>query len=260
MRFRITSALLPRRRAVPVSILMSVSGRSTADPVSSAAPVFQQTLLKLSAAVAEGADFRALIRLFCQSAKELFGVSGVYYWDLQADDRLIAVDAEGHMVPEFLQASLPLDESAVANDAVTSRQTVYVNELDPQRYPMAARFGARAMLAAPLVVAGDVIGVAVLLHESDPTFFTDDIAAKATILAAQLGTMAEIARLRESSLEERERAVHLVELTHALQAGLDAEKIMATLVRRVCTLFGAAAVILYSRAGDALETKAVATG
>ncbi|MBI2678690.1 MAG: PAS domain S-box protein [Candidatus Koribacter versatilis] len=222
--------------------------------------MFQQTLLQFSAAVADGADFSALIRLFCRSAKDLFEVSGVYYWDLKENERLDAVDAEGRMVAEFLQASLQLDESAVANEAVTSRRTVYVNELDADRYPMAGRFGARAMLAAPLVVAGEVIGVGVLLHDSDPNFFTDDLAAKATILAAQLGTMAEIARLRESSLEERERAVHLVELTHALQSGLDAGKIMATLVHRVCALFGAASVILYSCEKDGLQTKAVAAG
>src|SRR4051812_40965377 len=240
---------------------MNVSGRATAEPVStSSAKVFQETLLRFSRAVAEGGDFRTLIRLFCQTAKDVFEVSGAYYWELDKRERLIAIDAEGHMVPEFLSATLSLDESAVANEAVRNRRTVYVNDLSAEQYPMAARFGARAMLAAPLVVAGEVIGVAVLLHDANPNFFSEDLVAKATILATQLGSMAEVARLRESSLEERERAAQLVEFTHALQAGLDPEKITAAVVQRVRAMFGAASAIMYVRGkAGGLETRAFAT-
>jgi len=237
---------------------MTVSGRSTADPVSSA-QVFQEILLRFSNAVAEGADFTALIRLFCQTAKTFFDVSGVYYWNLEDMDRLVAVDAEGHMAAEFLASTLLLEESAVATEAIEGRRTVFVNHLEMERYPMAARFGARAMLAAPLVVSGEVIGVAVLLHDSDADFFTADLASKATILASQLGSMVEVARRRESSFEERERAVQLMDLTHALQSTFSVETITLTLVRKLRTLLDAALVVLYSQGTDGLEPCALAT-
>ncbi|HSE49313.1 MAG TPA: PAS domain S-box protein [Terriglobales bacterium] len=214
-------------------------------------------MLRFSAAVAEGGDFQRLIRLFCESAKEIFEVSGAYYWRLDENERLVAVDAEGRMAAEFLAATLELHESAVATEAVRDRRTVFVNDVVAERYPMAGRFGARAMLAAPLVVSGEVVGVTVLLHDGRGDYFNEDLAAKATILATQLGSMAEIARLRESSLEERERAVQLIELTQALQSSLDPATIHQLLVTRVRDLFGAALVALYLPEEKTLFPKAV---
>jgi PAS domain S-box-containing protein len=225
----------------------------------SSGQLFQEVLLRFSSAVAEGGDFNALIRLFCASAKDIFEVSGAYYWRLEANERLVAVDACGHMADAFLDSSLLLEESAVATEAVRDRRTVFVNDIAEERYPMAARFQARALLAAPLVVSGEVIGVAVLLHDKEAQFFNDDVAAKATILATQLGTMVEIARLRESSLEEREGAVQLLELTHALQASLRLETLYALLATRVRRLFDAALVALFLPEDEGLMAKAVAS-
>ncbi|HTK95045.1 MAG TPA: PAS domain S-box protein [Terriglobales bacterium] len=237
---------------------MSVSERSTAEAgPASQGNLFQQTLLRFSAAVAEGGDFRALIRLFCETAPSVFDVSGAYYWDLE-EEHLLGADAEGHMAAEFLGTVLPLEHAALATEAIRSRRTLFVNDLDGELYPMAKKFGASALLAAPLVVGGEVVGVAAMLHRSAPHFFNEDIAAKATILATQLGSMAEVARLREASLEERERAVHLVEFTHALQSTLDVENITTLLVERVRSLFAAAFVGLYFRDNDGLLPRAYA--
>jgi two-component system NtrC family sensor kinase len=197
--------------------------------------------------------------MFCATALPLFEVQGVYYWELEGETRLVGSDAEGHMAADFVGTVLTLEESAVANEAILSRRPVVVHDLDPKQYPMAARFGARAILAVPLVVAGNVVGVATLLHTSDARFFSDDMVAKATILAAQLGSMAEVAHLRQASLEERERAVQLVEFTHALQSTLNVENLVTLLVERVRALFGAAFVTLYFRDSDGLAVRAVAS-
>jgi two-component system NtrC family sensor kinase len=234
---------------------MTVSGRSTADPVSApAAQPFQEILLRLSTAVAEGGNFRALIRLFCRSAREFFKVSGAYYWTVEDGRRLVAVDADGHMADRFLRSSLVLDENAVANEAVHNRRTVVMNHIDAQRYPMAAQLHARAMLAAPMIVAGEVIGVIVLQHDSDPDYFSDDAAAKATILAGQLGSMIEISRLTESLREHRGRAENLVKLALELSSSLNLPEFVKSFTLRAADLLGAHAAALVLAQGNSLET------
>jgi hypothetical protein len=53
------------------------------------------------------------------------------------------------------------------------------------------------MMAAPLVVSNEVLGAVAFLHDSDPGYFNEDLAAKGTILAGQLGSLMEARRLTE---------------------------------------------------------------
>src|SRR2546430_11275102 len=105
---------------------------------------------------------------------------------------------------------LKASESAVAVEAVRQRKTIRANHLDPTRYRLAAEFHARSIMAAPLVVSNEVIGAAVFLHCSDPDFFSEDLAAKATILAGQLGSLLEAGRLTRVSPEPHCRPQILV--------------------------------------------------
>ena len=67
-------------------------------------------------------------------------------------------------------------------------------------------FDARSILAAPVVVLNEVVGAITLFHDADEEFFNEDLAAKATVLAGQLGSLLEAARLGEVSREEHRRA------------------------------------------------------
>src|SRR5260370_17680304 len=71
-------------------------------------------------------------------------------------------------------------------------------------------------MAASLVVFNEVIGASVFLHNSDPYFFHPDHVAKATILAGQLGSFLEDARLSELAREEQRRAGILAEVAQSL--------------------------------------------
>ena len=160
---------------------------------------FQKLLLDISDAAARGTDASSLLQLFCRATREFFKVSGTYFWRLASSEELVGAEADGLMAEHFRGARLKAGESAVAMEAVRSRRTVYVNHLDPLRYRMAGEFHARSIMAAPLVVANEIIGTAVFLHDSDPRFFNDDLAAKATILAGQLGSLLEATRLTQAS-------------------------------------------------------------
>src|SRR5579862_6079978 len=164
---------------------------------------FHKILLQFSEAAALGTPSPALIQLFCRSTREFFGVDGTYFWRYSSPGELIGEAADGLMADEFRGRRLRAFESAAAADAVQQRKTVVMNEIDPQRYPIAGEFHARSLMAAPLIVANEVVGAAVFLHASQPFFFDQDAVAKATILAGQLGSLLETNRLSVVRSEER---------------------------------------------------------
>ena len=156
---------------------------------------FQKLLLQLSEATADGMPSGSVIQLFCRSTREFFQLDGAYFWRVSPPDELIAAEADGLLAEEFRGRRWKAAESTITMEAIRQRRTVYVNRVDPSRYPMAVEFNAKSLMAAPLVVANEVIGAAVFLSASDPDFFHDDLAAKATILAGQLGGLLEANRL-----------------------------------------------------------------
>lgn len=181
---------------------------------SQCADSFQSLLLRISQAVSAGGNSRSLIRLFCELTHQHLRVSGVYYWEVLGNAELIGTEADGVQAERFRGRRLSLSgqASAVAVDVVRTRKASYINQLDADRYPMAKEFGTRSILGAPLIVAGETIGVIVFLHDSDPDFFNEDLANKATILAGQLGSLLEALRLKQVSGEEHRRAEALINL------------------------------------------------
>ena len=219
---------------------------------------FQKLLLDISDAAARGTDASSLLQLFCRATREFFKVSGTYFWRLASSEELVGAEADGLMAEHFRGARLKAGESAVAMEAVRSRRTVYVNHLDPLRYRMAGEFHARSIMAAPLVVANEIIGTAVFLHDSDPRFFNDDLAAKATILAGQLGSLLEATRLTQASREEHRRVEILAEVAHALHGVPDVSAVIEALADRVRILLRTRLVCVLLRQEGPFELRAVA--
>jgi len=217
---------------------------------------FQQLLLQLSAAAAEGTDRDSLIQLFCRATRAFFKADGAYFWQAGPDGELIGAQAEGLLEDRFRGIRMKTDESAVASDAFRHRRTFYVNHVDPDRYPLAAQFRAKAMLAAPLIVSNEVIGAAVFLHASD-AIFTDDLAAKATILAGQLGSLLEASRLNEVSREEHRRAVMLAEVARVLHAVPDASAVTEALADRLRMMLGTRLVSVLLRDASSFQVRAI---
>ncbi len=230
-------------------------------PAASSAPgsdeAFQKLLLRIAGKAAERADAAALIQLFCRAAREFFQVSGVYFWRRQADDQLLGEEADGKMADRFRGLRVHPEQSAVTAEAVRQRRTVFVNQLDSARYPAAAEFQARSLMAAPLVVFNEVIGAATFLHDSDEGFFNDDLAAKATILAGQLGSLLEATRLGEASREERRRAEILAGVAQALYGTPDVAAVIEALADRIRLLLRARLVCVLLRREGPFELRAV---
>jgi len=219
---------------------------------------FQKLLLRFSAAAAQGTDAAALIRLFCRETREFFQVAGVYFWQSLSPDLMMGAEADGLMADAFRGLHLNTADSAVSGEAVHKRRTIFVNFLDPGRYPCASEFHARALMAAPLVVSDEVLGAVAFLHDSDPGFFNEDLAAKATILAGQLGSLLEARRLTEVSREDHRRAEILAEVAHALDGNPDVAAVLEALADRIRVLLRARLVCVLMRQDGPFELRGVA--
>jgi PAS domain S-box-containing protein len=229
---------------------------------------FQKLLLRFSEAAARGTSAPALIRLFCQGTRGFFQVDGTYFWRCDSPGELVGAEADGLLAAGFSGRRLKARESVVAAEAIRQRRTLYVSDPLPGRYPVAAEFRAKSLMAAPLVVSNEVIGAAVFLQASETDYFNDDLAAKATILAGQLGSLLETNRLTQVSREEHRRAEILAEVAQAVHAVPDASAVAEAVADRlrvllrtrlVCVLFGqGAAVSLQAVAADSPQLAASA--
>jgi two-component system NtrC family sensor kinase len=218
---------------------------------------FQKLLLRLAAKASERYDADALIQLFCQATRAFFQVSGVYFWRCDFGDELVGKQADGKLADHFIGLRLRPDQSAVTSEAVRQRRTIFTNHLKSATFPAAAQYNARSLLAAPLMVLNEVIGAVTFLHDSNDNFFNEDIAAKATILAGQLGTLLEAARLGEASREEHRRAEILADVAHALHATPDVSAVIEALADRLRLLLRTKLVCVLLRREGPFELKAV---
>ena len=218
---------------------------------------FQKLLLRFSEAASRGMPPPALIQLFCKATREFFRVDGTYFWRSTSGEELIGAEAEGWMADQFRDSCLKASESAVAAAAIRARKAIFFNDPDPGRYPFVAEYGARSLMAAPLIVSNDVVGAAVFLHRSDADFFNEDFAAKATILAGQLGSLLEASRLTEASNEGQRQAEILVDVANAVHAIPHPEAVADTLAERLRVLLRTRLVSILLRQGTEIRIHAI---
>ena len=77
---------------------------------------------------------------------------------------------KGRWPTYFRDRRLRPEQSAVTAEAVRQRRTMFANMWIGEAFPAAAEFGARSLLAAPLMVFNEVIGAVTFLHDSDDGF------------------------------------------------------------------------------------------
>jgi two-component system NtrC family sensor kinase len=220
---------------------------------------FQTLLLEFSGAAAKADSSSEILKLFCHETRKFFQVSGSYVWQFSPPDRLVAAEADGWMADRFLDTHLRIHESAIAAECIVKKQPIYLNGVDSARYPLAAEFQARSIMAVPIIVSHEVLGAAVFLHNSDIRFFTPDHISKASILTAQLGGLLEAARLTERAREEQRRAGILAEVAQSLRSEPDHRMLVEAVADRLRALLRTPLVCILVRAERTFDLWAVAT-
>ena len=218
---------------------------------------FQKLLLGLSEKASQRPDSSSLIQFFCQATRQFFSVSGVYFWRCDSAGELAGEQADGKMADHFSGLRMRPDESAVTAEAVRQRRTVFANHVSSPAFPTASEFEARSLMAAPLIVLNDVIGAVTFLHDGHDEFFNEDLAAKATILAGQLGSLLEGARLGEAAREEHRRAEILADVAHAFHGSPDVSAVIEALADRLRLLLRTKLVCVLWRREGPFELKTV---
>jgi two-component system NtrC family sensor kinase len=220
---------------------------------------FQRLLLRIAAKAAERAGAASLIQFFCSATREFFQVSGVYFWRRHPGDELVGEHADGKLAEHFIGIRLLFQDNANTAEAVRQRRTIFVNQLQlGHSHPALRQFGARSLMVAPLVVFDEVIGAATFTHDSEEGFFNEDLAAKATILAGQLGSLLEATRLGEASREEHRRTEILAEVATALHGTPDVAAVIEALADRLRLLLRTRLVSVLLRRDGPFELRAVA--
>ncbi len=151
------------------------------------------------------------------------------------------------------------DDSAIALEAAHARATIVCNQMEAARDPHLAAVHVHAVMATPLLVSGELLGVFTFLYEQPGGHFHDDAAAKATVLATQLGTAVEALRLRQLSGEEHRRALILAEAATALHALPDTAAVMEGMADRLRILLHAPIVLLFVEEESGLQLRASST-
>jgi two-component system NtrC family sensor kinase len=241
---------------------LSISGGSPIiPPETSFAPGsdegFQKLLVRIASKAGERPGAHSLIQFFCQATREFLQVSGTYFWRCNFADELVGEQADGKLADRFIGIRLRPDQSAVTAEAVRQRRTIVANHVNSAAFTAATEFEARSLMAAPVMVFNEVIGAATFLHDSSNDFFNENLAAKATILAGQLGSLLETARLGEVSREEYRRAEILADVAHVLHGSPDVAAVIEALADRLRLLLRTKLVCVLLRREGPFELKAV---
>jgi len=150
-------------------------------------------------------------------------------------------------------------DASIAMDAVQKRRPFFVNNLDAARYPWIVSCAAHSALAAPLLVSGEVAGAITFLRSAPQIGFDESDLARATIIAAQLGTALEALRLNQLSREERRRASILVEVATALHGLPDTASVVESIADRLRVLLHSPAVLVFVQQEKLFQLQAVST-
>ncbi len=165
----------------------------------------------------------------------------------------MGAEADADLAESFRGIRRRAGDVSIAMDVVQKRRPFFVNHLDVGRYPWLVSNHAQAAMAAPLLVSGEVAGAITYLRTSEAAGFDDDDLAKATILAAQLGTALEALRLNQLSREEHRRASILVEVATALHGLPDTASVMESVADRLRVLLRSPAVLVFLQLERAQE-------
>jgi PAS domain S-box-containing protein len=219
---------------------------------------FQKLLLEFSGAAARGLSSAEILQLFCQATRAYLKVSGAYVWHFTSPDQLVGAEADGWMADRIRHARLKTSESPIAHEAIHKKRAVYINALNSTRNPLPAEFDAKCTMAVPLLAFNEVVGAAVFLHTSEPDFFNSDHLAKATILAAQLGSFLEAQRLSEQAREEHRRAGILAEVANSIRSEPDIGMLVEAVADRLRALLRTPLVCILVREATGFDLCAVA--
>jgi PAS domain S-box-containing protein len=241
---------------VPPSLGSNLEPRILSDPSagSVSGDEFRKLMLTLNSSASRRLDAGALIHFFCRETRACFPVDGVHLWRCEGASELVWEQGDGPRAERFLGRRVRAEDTKLLAESVRERRAVFSNQAPSGC--VEADFGARGVLAVPLAVSGEVIGVVTFLHDSEDAVFDEDFAAKATSLVKELGHLLE-ARKKQTVGEEHRRAEILADVAQALHGTPDMDAIVEALADRLRLLLRTHLVSVLLKREARFEVRAV---
>jgi signal transduction histidine kinase len=130
--------------------------------------------------------------------------------------------------------------------AETGRTAVVRDVLADARLGVALRSGARAVMATPILVAGELAGTLSLNQSSGPRDWTTDEVRLVEEVARELRVAIETARLFQARKGENERLIALHRAAATLAARTDPHEVFDMILRSAVQLLGEGSASLYT--------------
>lgn len=157
-----------------------------------------EVINELGGLIAQRLELSSVLRSGVMHLSRLTGVSSIYLLLLDPSGRNLRMAASSVESAEVLDVVVPLEEASASTLAVQERRPIMVEDatVDPRAARMAPRrFGARALLAVPLISHARPLGVVVLGDTEPGRRFSPEAVGRAVAIANQLATAIASARL-----------------------------------------------------------------
>ncbi len=206
----------------------------------------QEALVALSRQLATEVDIDRLLPRIAEEARRLVGMHAAVLFLLEGDE-LVFRGAAG------LEAGLPiqtrLDVATSLTGVVVREQRPLIREnlaLDPAwaAMPIVVEFGYRSLLAVPITLKDQTLGVLKLLHR-EPRPFPEEETDFLRALATQAALAIDNARLFAAQREEAEVSASLLRLAAAIEVVRDLDEVLDAVVRTTAQLMGMSQCALF---------------
>jgi PAS domain S-box-containing protein len=179
-----------------------------------------------------------LLDLISKASTEVFGVSSAFVWMLEGDE-LVGFAGHGMGRREFLGRRLPMaDPDSLAPMVVREARPIFVNRAlfsKPVNQALIQLFGAQAILGVPLVRAGRVEGVLILLDSEDPDRFSEKDLETGMVLGNQMALAIESAQLVHRDRRRLQQLTALIQASTVISSTLDLDAILTRVAEEMCT-------------------------
>ncbi|MBX5481394.1 MAG: GAF domain-containing protein [Myxococcaceae bacterium] len=198
---------------------------------------------ELGAMIAQHLELEHVLQAAVRQVSKIVEVPNTFLLVLEEKSQQLAMLASNVEGQDVLQMKLSMDEPGVAAEAVRTRRPVVLHaaaELEERASQfMTHRFGHTALMAAPLLSEGRSIGALVLGETRGPRVFSASEVERAVIVANQLATAIENARLYEEQRRRVGQLRLLLQMSQVITGSLDLTQILEASAQSITRMIDA---------------------
>jgi signal transduction histidine kinase len=199
-------------------------------------------LHEISLAIGEARESAPLLRKILETTARAIGCDAglVRLWD--RDEQALVLSVSFGLSPGFISKAEPLAlGEALPGEVADRRTSAWLRTENLPDVPLKGLFqaeGLKAVIAAPLLSAGTLVGVLVF-HSRRPRDFSDADLKLLTAIGNQLGPVVENTRLLEANAEVAYRLGEVLDITRRLVSSRNPKALLRAIIEGARRLTGA---------------------